>query len=110
MRKNIFAFALFVFAALTVLGQALRKTERIDQNQVPITIRLAFETEFGKIPEGGYWTASFVVEKSDSRSVAKPLSYTYHKKTKTEKIEIRYTAAGDLDYARGMEVLKSSES
>lgn len=108
MRKNFFAFALLGLAAISVAGQALRKTERIDQNQVPVAIRLAFENEFGKIPVDGYWTASFIVEKDNSRSVAKPLSYTYHKKTKSEKIEIRYTAAGELDYATGLEKLKTS--
>lgn len=35
-------------------GSSKNRTD--DQNQVPITIRLAFETKFGQIPEGGYWT------------------------------------------------------
>jgi hypothetical protein len=75
---------------------------------VPIAIRLAFENEFGKIPEGGFWSANFVVERSDSRSVAKPLSYTFQKKNKSEKIEIRYTAAGQLDYATALEKINTS--
>jgi len=41
---------------------------------VPVDILLAFENEFGKIPDDGYWTANFVVEKDNSRCVAKPLS------------------------------------
>jgi hypothetical protein len=53
---------------------------------VPIAIRLAFENEFGKIPEGGFWSANFVVERSDSRSVAKPLSYTFQKKINRKRL------------------------
>ena len=110
MEKKFFAFAFFLLAAFCVVGQALKKTEKIHESQVPVAIRQAFESDFGKVPEDGYWTANFIVERDNSRSVAKPLSYTYHKKNKSDKIEIRYTATGELDYAKGVEALKASNS
>ena len=110
MEKKIFAFAFLALAALCVVGQALRKTEKIDQSQVPMAIQLAFENDFGTIPKDGYWTANFIVERENRRSVAKPLSYTYHKKSKSEKIEIRYLATGELDFAKGVEAFKAPKS
>ena len=48
---------------------------------------MAFENDFGEVPEGGHWIASYTVEQDGARAVAKPLSYTYRNKSK--KIEVR---------------------
>jgi hypothetical protein len=108
MRKKIFASALLTTVMISVGGQSLRKTEKIDRSQVPISIRQAIEKDFGKIPEDGYWFATFIVTKDNSRSVAKPLAYIYHKKDRVVKIEIRYSATGELEYAKGIEKSTSS--
>src|SRR5688572_21563629 len=98
MKKPTLLFTLFAAIAITVAAQSLKKTERINNEQVPIAIRHAFEADFGKVPEDGYWTANYIVEHEGKRSVAKPLSYSYHKRSKNEKIEVRYTADGELDF------------
>ena len=100
MKKTILLFVLFSLA-IFAFAQSLRKTETINPDQVPIAIRTSFENDFGQVPEGGHWVASFVVEQDGVRSVAKPLSYTYRNKSK--KIEIRYLADGKLDFVKGME-------
>lgn len=103
MKKSIILFVLLAIAASTSFAQSLKKTEKINSDQVPLAIREAFETDFGKIPEDGYWTASFIVERAGARSVAKPLSYTYNKRNKGAKVEVRYTADGKLDFVKGLE-------
>jgi hypothetical protein len=101
---------LFLVAALAtvVAAQSLKKTERINADQVPVAIRKAFETDFGKIPDDGYWTAIVVVERDGARSVAKPLSYTYH--NKASKTEVRYMPDGKLDFVKGLEKVKHDDS
>jgi hypothetical protein len=103
MKKSTFIFILLITFITSLTAQALKKTEKIAGEQVPVAIRAAFEKDFGKIPEEGYWTANFIVENEGRRSMAKPLSYTYHKKNKSEKIEVRYTADAKLDYVKGLE-------
>lgn len=93
---------MFLACVTTIVSaQSLRKTEKINLDQVPVSIRTAFENDFGKAPEGGQWLANFIVERDGTRSVAKPLSYTY--RNKAEKIEVRYTADGKLDFVKGIE-------
>jgi hypothetical protein len=108
MKKSI--LLLFLFAGVTTyaFGQSLRKTEKINADQVPVAIRVAFENDFGKVPEGGQWLAHFVVEQDGARSVAKPLSYIY--RNKSEKIEVRYTSEGKLESSKGIEKNNKSNS
>jgi hypothetical protein len=101
MKKSILLLSLLVCVTTIVSAQSLRKTEKIDLDQVPVSIRAAFENDFGKAPDGGQWLANFIVERDGIRSVAKPLSYTY--RNKAEKIEVRYTADGKLDFIKGNE-------
>jgi hypothetical protein len=102
MMKKMSAMLIVIAITSTSFGQALRKTEKIDKNQVPAAIQVALQNEFGSVPPDGFWTANFIVEREGNRSVARPLSYTYHKRDKANKIEIRYTADGKLDYAKGV--------
>jgi len=103
MKKSIFILILLAGITTTLSAQALRKTEKINEEQVPVAIRGAFENDFGIIPEEGYWTAHFAVEREGIRSIAKPISYTFHKRSKNEKIEVRYLADGKLDFVKGLE-------
>jgi hypothetical protein len=103
MKKSIFILILVAGITTTLSAQSLRKTEKINEDQVPVAIRGAFENDFGKIPPEGYWTAHFAVEQEGARSIAKPISYTFHKRNRTEKIEVRYMADGKLDFVKGLE-------
>jgi hypothetical protein len=100
MKKSIL-FLLLLVGTTFASAQALRKTEKIDPDQVPLSIRSSFETDFGKVPDGGEWLAHFTVEKDGARTVAKPLSYIY--RNKPQKIEVRYSADGKLDFVKGVE-------
>ena len=108
MKKLMSLFLLLAVLVTIVAAQSLRKTEKINPEQVPVAIRNAFETDFGKIPDGGYWMANFTVERDGTRSVAKPLSYTYH--NKSTKTEVRYTADGKLDFVKGLEKVKQNNT
>lgn len=99
---------LFACATVFASAQELRKTEKIDPEQVPVSIRTSFENEFGKVPDGGQWFAHFLVEREGSRTVAKPLSYIY--RNKSEKIEVRYSADGKLDFVKGIEKNASTDT
>jgi hypothetical protein len=108
MKRSIHLVLLFAGVTSFVFGQSLRKTEKINADQVPVAIRVAFENEFGKVPEGGQWLAHFIVEQDGARSVARPLSYIY--RNKSEKVEVRYTADGKLEFSKGIEKNNKSNS
>ncbi len=103
MKTSFLIIVMLAIAATSSAAQSLRKTEKISPDQVPASIRGAFENDFGKIPDDGYWAATFTVEREGARSTAKPLYYSFHKRNKSEKIEVRYTADGKLDFAKGLE-------
>ena len=106
MKKPILLLVLFAGIASYASGQSLRKTEKINPDQVPVAIRASFENDFGKVPEGGHWLASYTIEQEGARSVAKPLFYIYRNKSK--KIEVRYSADGKLDSVKGIEKNKTN--
>ena len=108
MKKSILLLILLAGVTIFASAQSLRKTETIDPEQVPVAIRVAFENDFGEVPEGGHWIASYTVEQDGARAVAKPLSYTYRNKSK--KIEVRYMADGKLDLVKGIEKNNKSNS
>jgi hypothetical protein len=108
MKKSILLLLLLAGVTTFTSAQSLRKTDTIDPEQVPVAIRVAFENEFGEVPEGGHWIASYTVEQAGARAVAKPLSYTYRNKSK--KIEVRYMADGKLDLVKGLEKNNKSNS
>ena len=102
MKKLIWFLALLITSNV-LIAQGLRKTEKINAEQVPIIIREAFEKDFGSIPDGGHWMATYKVEQQGTRSIAKPLSFTFYKKNKSDRIEVKYTTDGRLATYRGLE-------
>ena len=85
MKKSILLLLFFAGGATFAFAQSLTKTEKINADQVPVAIRIAFENDFGKVPEGGHWLANFVVEQDGIRSVAKPLFYIYRNKSEKDR-------------------------
>lgn len=108
--KKIVCFLVLLIMSNMISAQGLRKTEKINADQVPLMIREAFEKDFGSTPDGGYWMSTFTVEQQGIRTVAKPLSFTFYKKSKSEKIEVKYTADGKLAAFKGLEKQVESNS
>lgn len=109
-------FILASFAVVLAMGLAiannnpLRETIKIPIEQVPVSVQIAYEKDFGAMPEGGYWTASIEKESSAGRTVVTPLSYSFNKKSKGEKIIVRYTPTGSLESYAGVEKISPTEN
>ena len=104
-----FLLTLLILGSVNVfmLSQPVKKVERIKEEEVPVAVRKAFEEDFGKIPEDGIWTVNFTVVNEGGKSMAKPLSYTFRKGNKGDKIEVRYSPEGKLDTVRGLKKVNS---
>jgi hypothetical protein len=104
-----FFLLLLILSSMNVflISQPVKKTERIKEEEVPVAVRIAFENDFGKIPEDGIWTVNFTVMNESGKTIAKPVSYTFRKGNKGDKIEVRYSPEGKLDTARGLEKINS---
>lgn len=103
MKKTSLLIIAFTFVSVVAFSQSLRKTEKIKDDQVPVAILEAFQHDFGKIPDNGYWTANIEVSRDGARQIVKPLAYIFHKKASGEKIEVRYLPDGKLESAKGLE-------
>ena len=67
----------------------------------------SFEKDFGTIPEDGYWEAFVVTAKEGARTTARPVWYSYNKRTAkhAEKVEVRFSPEGAVTYFSGMKKL-----
>lgn len=85
-----------------LISQPVKKAERIKEEEVPVAVRIAFENDFGKIPEDGFWIVHFNVTNEGGKTTAKPISYTFRKGNKGDKIEVRYSPEGKLESSKGL--------
>jgi hypothetical protein len=108
MKKIFFAFALLMLSVVAAMSQELKKTSTITEQEVPVAVRNAFDKEFGKVPAEGKWSVTFSLRNEGARTVASPLWYTYFKKDKKEKIEVRYTPEGKLESSKGITKLEAT--
>jgi hypothetical protein len=104
-----FFLTLFILLSVNVLliSQPVKKAEKIKEDEVPVAVRKAFENDFGKIPEDGTWTVNFTVLQEGGKSLAKPVSYTFRKGNKGDKIEVRYSPEGKLDTVKGLKKINA---
>lgn len=93
--------ACIFFSTWTQAQTSLHKTMPVKEEEVPVAVRNAFRVDFGKIPDAGFWTVDVRVEVVGSKTIIKPLQYTYSKR-KPEKIEVCYLPDGTLHTARGI--------
>lgn len=104
---------LLIVAALlsvsSVMAQSVRQVVKVPLTQVPLAVQQSFEKDFGAIPEDGYWEAFVVTAKDGARTYAKPVWYSYNKRTskREEKVEVRFSPEGAVTYFTG---LKKSNS
>ena len=102
MKRLILTLLIISSVNAFMFSQPVKKVERIKEEEVPVAVRNAFTTDFGKIPEDGTWTVNFLVVNENGKYVAKPTSYTFKKGSKGEKIEVRYSPEGKLDTSKGL--------
>ena len=103
MKKFILVITLIVASGVSLLAQQEKQNAGIKQEEVPTAVRIAFVNDFGKIPDDGSWRVTYYVLSEGERTVAKPIWYTYVKRKKPSKIEIRYTPEGKLESSKGLE-------
>ena len=107
MKKSIL-LASFLTTCLVLNAQSLKKTLTVKQEEVPVAVRQAFKNDFGNIPDNGFWTVDCLLQKEGSKTVSKPIVYTYTKKIKPERIEVRYTPDGKLESIKGIDKLTNT--
>jgi len=105
MKKFVLTFLMISSVNILLISQPVKKVERIKEEEVPVAVRLAFENDFGKIPAEGIWTVNFTVTNEGGKQIAKPISYTFRKGNKGDKIEVRYSPEGKLDTSKGIKKL-----
>lgn len=109
MKRNLLLLA-FIALTLTALGQGVSKNAVIDETEVPVAVRQAFEQDFGAIPEGGQWKVYYRLEELGTRLVAQPRWYSFTKKENGTRIEARFSPKGELMFSKGLTLKASAET
>src|SRR5689334_3736009 len=105
---KIWFSTVFLLCSLVVLAQnPVRRTVKIDVNEVPVAVKASFVRDFGALREEGSWMVHYAVELMEERSVARPVWYGYSIKNKTEKGEARYSPDGKLIHVKGLNRINS---
>lgn len=107
MKRFVLTFLIISSLNALLISQPVKRVEQIKEEEVPVAVRVAFENDFGKIPENGIWTVNFTVVNEGGKTIAKPTSYTFRKGSKGDKIEVRYSPEGKLDTSRGLTKLNA---
>jgi hypothetical protein len=108
MKKLFIAFAFMLMSASAIMAQQVKKIAEIKSEEVPVAVRNAFQEDFGKVPDAGIWTVAYYVSTDGNKTSAKPVSYTFAKGRRAEKIEVRYTPEGKLQSAKGLEKINAN--
>ncbi len=101
MKKIIFIIAFVMSASVAIYAQALQKTVKLKQEEVPVTVIAAFEKDFASISSeltNGSWSA--LTQQTDNKGV-RPVYYIYKAKKGDTKFEARYSPTGDLESSKG---------
>lgn len=94
--------SLTMVAAVTAFSQPVKRTGRITEEEVPAIVRQAFIHDFGSIPPDGNWSILFQVNHDGEKATAQPLSYTFKRGDKSERIEVKYSPEGKLITSKGL--------
>lgn len=103
MKKLMMAGLVCILTTGGLFAQ-VRQTVKIPVDQVPMSVRNTFEKDFSSnVPTDGYWSVEVETKRDRDRTAAKPLWYTYNKRNKKEKIEIRFSPQGELTSSTGVD-------
>jgi hypothetical protein len=102
MKKIIAASLMMLFAGVLAHAQPVTENVKITVDQVPLSVRNAYEREIGTLPEDGSWTVRVILERGASHLTPKPMAYTYKNRKNKEKVEVRFTTEGEITYAKGV--------
>lgn len=107
--KNVLSlFLLLLVSAATFAQSSVKQTAHLREDQVPVAVRIAFQKDFGSVPDDGFWTVHVQRVLDGQQLVTIPKWYGFNKRTKGARVEVRYSPEGNLLSHKGIERLKSA--
>jgi hypothetical protein len=101
--KKIIGAALLMISAQLSFAQEVSESARVTREQVPVAVIQAYEKEIGSLPEDGIWTVR--IKRSTDKGTTTPVWYKYTNRKAKEKIEVRFSPAGEIEEAKGVTLL-----
>ncbi|HEX5170126.1 MAG TPA: hypothetical protein VFW11_13200 [Cyclobacteriaceae bacterium] len=105
MKKLI--IKIFFMFGLTSLASAqipADQTMKVNEEQVPIVVRVALKNDFGLAPDEGSWMVHMTRSQQGGRTITEAKWYSFNKRTTNkEKIEVRYSPEGNVLTSKGIE-------
>lgn len=93
------------FLSLTSLVYAqtpVQQTVKVDVTQVPIAVRIALDNDFNIKADDGAWLVHMTRTQESGKILTEPEWYSFYKRNKNEKIEVRYSPEGELLMSKGI--------
>ena len=101
-------FTIHVLLILGITGLSYaqipaEQTIKVNEEQVPISVRVALEKDFGLHSNDGLWMVHMIRTQQGGRTATEAEWYSFNKRaSKKEKIEVRYSPVGELLNAKGI--------
>ena len=101
MKAGLILTLVFAIVAGSAFAQTIKRKKSVKQEEVPVTIVIALQKDFGGVAEKGNWTLLF--QENTYSGKFTPLFYVFTGKNESGKrVEISYKADGSLDHAKGI--------
>jgi hypothetical protein len=105
MKKITIVAAVLMLSIQLCVAQEVSESVSVTPEQVPVSIIQSYEKEIGSIPEGGTWTVRVKRSTIKGKATTTPVWYTYTNRQNKEKIEVKFSPAGEVTQAKGVTLL-----
>jgi hypothetical protein len=102
MKKLLIVALLLMTQAGLVQAQESQESVSIKSEQVPLIVKQAYEKDYGTLPETGHWSVQVNRTMQGNRTSITPLWYSFKKRDKKEKIEVRISPEGVITETKGI--------
>jgi hypothetical protein len=80
------------------------QTMKVEEEQVPVSVRTALTKDFSMTPDQGIWMVHIVRTQQSGKTLTEAEWYSFNRRIdKKQKIEVRYSPTGELLSVKGIE-------
>ena len=102
MKKLILSILILPFATIMYAQIPVQQTVDVKLEQVPLSVKSAFEKDFDLLPADGSWKVHLIRTNQSGKTTNEAEWYSFTMGNKKDKKEVRYSPTGVLMLNKGM--------
>jgi hypothetical protein len=105
MKRLVMTILVTVGLASFVSAQIpAEQTTKVEEEQVPVSVRTALTKDFSMTPDQGTWMVHIIRTQQSGKTLTEAEWYSFNRRVdKKQKIEVRYSPTGELLNVKGIE-------